>query len=288
MRARFFGLDYALTAPVANGREGNLFFYLRELAGGGTLYGRAIAIAVASGLAVSLVGTRSTRLLAGLAGGTALLVCASYVPFFWQWDRFLLAALPLLIALAAMLVGTAAPASVQLAGVCLLAYGLASALQPRAFDRPNGASGEVETLRAIAARIEPNAVLIARTDPLLVARIFRADTDRLWLPIDRGEHRNLIRALHLEPYARARDAQAWVRDIIVNPFDPSALEGAVRDLLVSGRPVYFTAMQLREVPFGEAVFAMLRQRFTLRPSVTDPTTGLMQVLPNAMPTRPDG
>jgi 4-amino-4-deoxy-L-arabinose transferase-like glycosyltransferase len=275
--AEFFGWSNAVNGPAGGGTTGNLAFYLRQLAGASTLYPWPVALLGAAGLALALRGHGPARMLAWLTLATTALLLAIYVPFFWQADRFLLLALPLVTVLAALPVGTAAPRGLRLAGVGLVGIAVVGAwLTPGAFAPPDGPLGEVASLRAISERVERNAVLIGRSTVMPVARLFHDGTDRVWVPLDRCEHRALIRQLGLEPYAPAAP-QNWVWDAISPRFDPAIVEGVVHVLLASGRPVYFAPLLLFEAPFGEQFTTILHRRFVLEAVPTSTPTGLMQI-----------
>jgi 4-amino-4-deoxy-L-arabinose transferase-like glycosyltransferase len=277
--ADYFAWRYVFGPPAAGGEGGNLVFYLRQLVGLVALYPWPIALLAAAGFALALRRRGAPRRLAWLTAGTAVALLALHLPFFWQWDRFLLPLLPLVLALAALCVGAGAPGRLRIAGAALVAVALAGAwLTPSAFDPPDPPTEEVAALRAIAARVERDAALIARADVLLVSRLFHDDTDRLWMPIERCEHRALIRAGALRPYA-AEEPQTWVWDAVGPPFDPATLEAGIRALLAAGRPVYFAPILGNQTPLVAEVHRLLATRFALRPAPTTTATGLVRVLP---------
>ena len=275
----FFRWANVLGAPVSGGSESNLRFYSRQIVGAGSLYPLPVALLAVAGLVLGSRQGGGPRALAVLTAALALVLCAVYLPFFWQWDRFFIPLLPLVFALAALPVGAAAPGWLRLAAVSLVAFVLTLAIAtPGAFappDRPPDL--EVAGLRAIAARVEPNAVLIARSNVLLVSRLFHDATDRLWVPVDRCEHRALIRDRRLKPYAPANAPQSWVWDVIGPTFDADAVEAAVHALLASGRPVYFSPILLFQTPVGLPVNRLLNARFRLDSVRTTTPTGLVRV-----------
>jgi 4-amino-4-deoxy-L-arabinose transferase-like glycosyltransferase len=274
----FFAWPNVVGVPTG-GTDPNLVFYARQLAGGGALYSWPIAILAAAGCVLGVRRPGPARALVVLAAGTALVLLAVYLPFFWQWDRFLLPLVPLVLALAAIPLGTVSPGWLRVAAGGLIACALSLAVFTRgAFappDRPPDL--EVAGLRAIAARVEPNAVLIARSNVMLVARLYHDATERLWLPVDRCEHRALIRERRLTPYAPASAAQNWVWDVIGSPLDPEAVEAAVHALLASGRPVYFSPMLAFQTPAGLPLNRLLQAHFRLDRVETAVPTGLLRV-----------
>ncbi len=273
-----FAWHNVLGPPAGGGTVGNLGYYLRQLAGLGALYPWPVALLALTGLGLALRRPGASRLLARLTLGTTVLLLAVHTPFFWQADRFLLPAVPLVVTLAALPAGTLAPpalrsvAAVVVAGVLVVPWFTCGAFAP-----PDGPLGEVSVLRAIGAQVERNAVLIGRANVIPVARLFRAGTDRVWLPLDRCMHRASIRDLRLTPYARANAPQGWVWDAIGARFDPATAEAAIHALLASGRPVYFAPLLLFEAPFVIEFTTLLHQRFVLESVDTSIPTGLMQV-----------
>ncbi len=276
--AEFFGWHNAVAGPAGGGTMGNLPFYVRQLAGLGTLYSPTVALLALAGLVLALRRPGAARLLAWITLATTALLLAVHVPFFWQADRFLLPVLPLVTALAALPVGALAPPALRIAGAGLAGIALVAAcVTPGAFTPPDAPLGEVAALRAIAAQVERNAVLIARANAIPVARRFHAGTDRLWVPLDRCTHRSLIRDLHLTPYAPADVPQNWVWDAIGPRFDPEIAEAVIHALLASGRPVYFAPLLLFEAPFVIEFTTLLHRRFALEVIETSTPSGLMQI-----------
>src|SRR5262249_32081748 len=169
--ADFLQWKNVLGPPAAGGSESNLVFYGRLLAGAGSLYGWPIALLAAAGFVIGIGRPGAARALAVLTVGAGLLLLAVYLPFFWQWDRFFLPLLPLVGALAAVPAGTDGPRWLRVAAGVLVALALALDVStPGAFARPDRPNAEVASLRAIATAVEPNAVLIACGDVLLVSR----------------------------------------------------------------------------------------------------------------------
>src|SRR5207245_5185286 len=85
------------------GTEPNLSFYARTLAGLGDLYPWPWAVLIALGAACALRSKRRDERAVVMLGALFLgLLCGVYVTFFWQASRFLVPALPLLVALAGL------------------------------------------------------------------------------------------------------------------------------------------------------------------------------------------
>ena len=181
------------------GTDPNLVFYARQLAGGGALYPWPIAILAAAGCVLGVrrprSGPRPRRARRGDGAGPprgvpAVLLAVGPVPPAARAARPRARRVPL---------GTGSPGWLRVAAGGLIASRCRSrSSRVGAFappDRPPDL--EVAGLRAIAARVEPNAVLIARSNVMLVARLYHDATERLWLPVDRCEHRALIRERRL-------------------------------------------------------------------------------------------
>lgn len=222
------------------GGGANVRFYAAQLVGLGTLYPWPAALLLALGAIGGLAragGARPLVLLACVATGAVVLVHAS---FLWQWDRFLVVTLPLLCVVMALPCGRASPFPVRAAARVLAGAVLALAVvTPSHFDPPDPQAWDVATLRRIARIAEPNAAVLARTNPFAFARELRANgADRVWVPLQTDAHALEILKLRLEPIARARPAETWIRRSLRLPFSADAAVDLVRSLCAEGRPVY--------------------------------------------------
>jgi len=274
----FFGWSHVTGRPVGGGTEANLPFYVRQLSGWGSLYPWPVAVLAITGTALGCRRPGPARLLTAITALTMAGLLAMHLPFFWQWDRFLLPVLPLVLAVAALAVGRPAPVAVRVAGFVLVALTLGQAYRtPRAFEPPDKPLRDVASLQAIAAGVERNAVLIARSNVFQVSRLFHAGTDRLWLPVGRCDHRQRVRDLGRDPVRLTGTPQSWVWDVIGVPLGSEDVEGAVTALLRSGRPVYFAPMGANQSPLVGQVTRLLSTRFRLEPVFTTPRTGLWRV-----------
>jgi 4-amino-4-deoxy-L-arabinose transferase-like glycosyltransferase len=275
--ADLFDWRNAVARPPV-GTEPNLLFLARQLTGLGSLYPWPEAALAAAGLAIGWVGAGPPRHLAVIVVGTVVATVLFHVPFFWQWDRLLLPVLPLLLALAALPVAEGYPLPLRVGGGVLAALVVAIALlTPGAFARPDRPLGEVAGLRAIAASVEPNAALLAHGDVLLVQRLFRDGTDRVWVPIGRCEHRRLVRELGRTPIAPAGEPPTWLWDALGTRAEGGDVEGVVRLLQLAGRPVYFTSLAMEQTPLVQQTLHALEARFTLTPVSAPPLTDLVRV-----------
>jgi len=277
--ADFFDWRNALARPAV-GTESNLIFLARQLAGLGALYPWPGAVLAAGGLVLAWAARGRPRHFATIATGTVAATLLLYLPFFWQWDRFLVPILPLLLALAALPAGAGPPPPLRIAsGLMAGLIGVSAFVTPGAFAPPDRPIGEAAGLRAIAARVEPNAALLAHGDVLLIRRLFRGDTERIWVPIGRCEHRALVRQLNRSPIAPAAEPGNWTWDPLGAGADGGDVEDVVRLLHLGGRPVYFTPMLMWQTPLVAQTLRALQGRFTLTPVATTPPTGLVRVGP---------
>jgi len=272
------GLQYLLGRPAAGGSEPNLVFYLRQLAGLGTLYPWPVALLAVVGLGLAARRPGAGRTLALLAGGYVVMVLAVYAPFFWQWDRFLVPVLPLVCALAVVPLGDGEPIWQRAAGGALLALGLGMGLvTATAFEPPNPATGEAIRLELLGARLEPNAAVMARTNVFFAERFLRRGSERVWLPIGRCEHRQQIAQHGLVPLAATDGARGWIVDALAEPFRPDQAVAAIDGLLAEGRPVYLSNILEFQAPHLQELVELLRSRYFVEPVTDRATPGLWRV-----------
>lgn len=276
-----FSVDFASRPAFgATGELANPAFYAKVLAGGGDLHPWPVALLAAAGFLAAVRGPAALRSLAFFSAILLVSLLALHVPFFWQWDRFLLPALPFLAALAGC--GAAAiasrtrphlPAALLLLALAMLAW--------RGAWRPiEDAATESAWLRTIEAALPPDAVLLVRTDPFHFREILRDGRDeapvsapgRTWVPLGLDAHRAAIRLWNVAPLpARAGedagDAGRWTRDVLATGLAPADASKAIAALLDEGRPVYVaTSPRDFEVPEAPALFGRLLGDFALEPS----------------------
>lgn len=254
-------------APAGDGTEPNLIFYLRVLAGGGQLYPWPIGILILAGSVVAVRQRGAARGLTVIALGFAASLVAADAVFFSQWDRYVLPAAPLLLALASVPFGAGMRPPIRVGAVALAAATLlliGRAGNPYAL--PNRDLGEVAALRIIARETEPDAALLLRTNVFFFDRFFRTDgANRIWVPLEYCEHRWRIRMRGLSPYASAERNESWIRDAIYAPFDPARAERAIRELPHEGHPVYFSDLLGFQVPFMRDMARLLTMSFAVEP-----------------------
>jgi len=261
-------LAYVLS-PRPSGAPSNAWFYGRLLLGDGPLHPPPAFLLLVLGAWRAARGTAAERGAAILAALVLAALLALHLPFFWQWDRFLLPALPLLAVVMALPCASAAPLRLRVAGGVLVAATLlAVASRPASFAPPNPPAYDVATLRRIAALVEPDAAVLARSNPFFAARVLRGATDRVWVPLQTDTHTLEVARARLEPLRRDPDGAGWIRPGIRQPLRVDDALAKVEALCREGRPVYLSMQLEGHVDLLPALKAALERRF-----------GLTEVLP---------
>lgn len=256
----YFGWRFVL-GPVFGGFTPNLTFYLGELAGVGRLHPWPVAILALVGTALLVRRPGPSRAMAILMLGTVTTLLGLQVPFFWQWDRYLLPALPLIAAAAAAPLATWAPRPVRAGALALLVLTtVAIARQDDPFAPPDHPLGDAANLRDLAGRTERNAAIVVRTNPFFFDRYLRRDADRLWVPLGRDEHRFIVAMRGLTPLAGSTGPAPWIVDALDRPAEADAIAATLRGLLAAGRPVYLSTHMGFQVPFWSSVARDLERR----------------------------
>src|SRR5262249_4357122 len=124
---------------------------------------------------------------------------------------------------------------------------------------------EVPALAAIADAVEPDAVIMARTNPFFFERFFRRNADRLWIPLGLDEHRLRIALRGRRPLGPDGRPTGWVRDVVERPFRREVVARKLDAVLAGGRPLYLARVRLWEVPFAVALDRLLAERFAVEP-----------------------
>jgi len=258
-----FALSWAF-APRASGAPANAWYYGTLLLGGGALYPWTATILLLAGTVMAWRGSRAARALATLGWLFTALFFLFHLPYFWQWDRFFLPLLPLLAALMALPCGRGTNRLVRGAALALVAATLLLAgTLPDAYAPPNPPAYDVATLVKLAAIVEPNAAVLARSTSFFFARTLRHDGDRVWVPLLPDPHQRAIAHDELRPLRHEAHAAAWIRPPLTMPFDPAAALGVVEELCREGRPVYLSEQLELHVPFLRELKEALAARFTL-------------------------
>lgn len=281
VRGAFFGVEYLFGPPKGGGTAGNLPFYLRLLAGGGTLYARPVALLALAGIFVGLRRGGPARRLVVVAVGFTAALLAVHAAFFWQWDRFLLPALPLVLAVAALPLGDGPPAWMRAGALALVVVaGALDVRTPHAYDPPDRPLGDAAALTALAAWLPPDAAVIGGVHASLFDRILRRDADRVLVPVGLDEHRFAVAWLKPPSAGPARDDGRWLRAAMPDPLHPAAALDGIERLLAEGRPVFVVPSTLARVPNAMRILPTLAARFRLADAGA-PVPGVLRVLPGA-------
>jgi 4-amino-4-deoxy-L-arabinose transferase-like glycosyltransferase len=248
---------FALGSPQGGRAWPNLPYYLHALSGFGTLYTWPFAVLVAGGCVMGWWRGGPARRLVAIMLALLVPLFALQTMFIWQGDRFLVSALPLMMAVAAIPFGPGG-AVPRVAAVGLAVWGIAMTPFSSPLYRGEAISNEASYLRALDAELPANAALLVRANEALFRRIVRRPgTDRVWLPLALDEHQSAVRRHRLAPYAPARDDGRWIRQGI----DATTAERMIGALLDEGRPVY----ALRGGS-NAGVYAVLGRRFRVVPT----------------------
>lgn len=277
---------YVLSARPS-GAPSNAWFYARLLLGGGALYPPTATVLLGLGAWRAARGTASERAAGALAALVLAALLALHLPFFWQWDRFVLPALPLLAVVMALPCAARAPSRLRAAAqVLVVATLLLVASDEEQLAPPNGPAYDVATLRRIAAIAEPDAAVLARSHPVFVARVLRGDTDRVWVPLQADPHTVEIGQGGLQPLRRDPHAGGWIRPAIRLPFRVERALATVESLCAEGRPVYLSMQLEGHVDLLPALKAALERRFGLTEALPADRYAVYRVACGAAPDTP--
>jgi hypothetical protein len=257
----FFATRYAFGPPTGGGTDPNAVFYARALLGNGELYGWPVAALVGVGAVLGVRQPGGPRALAILAVAYVGVLYVFQSLFFWQSERFLLPAVPLLTALAALPLSAPAGRIVRVIGVVLVVLAVGGTWR-HDLSPPDRDFGEVTALRELEAHTEPNAVILARTNAFFFERFLRAGAERLWIPLGLCDWQVAIRLQGLPSYGTVPDG-GWMLDPVSAPLRPATVQERVRTLLNAGRPVYVSAVRGFDVPFLSQLLDALRAEFSL-------------------------
>ena len=259
-----FATSFATAPPVGGGTEPNLSFYGRTLAGLGDLYPWPWAVLIALGAVCALRSKRRDERAVVMLGALFLaLLCGVYVTFFWQASRFLIPALPLLVALAGLPFASHRARTTRMAAASLVLAGLLVLARSPALYRQDMFLGEADMLREVASKTEPGAVLVIRTNEHFFSLLLRANgADRVWVPLDLDEHMLAVRWFKPPPVDPSTPVPAWIDESFAGPYAADRADAAMHALLATGRPVYVSGLLGNQVPWFRAFLQMLNLRFT--------------------------
>jgi hypothetical protein len=246
--ASLFGACHVFGVPTGGGTEPNARFYGAALVGTRSSYEPSVALLAAVGLLVARRrgGAAGTLALFGSVFVAALWIFHAF--FFWQAERFLLPALPLVVTIASLPLAPPTRPLVRAMALGLVAIAVVRPLrEPQAFAMPSGPH-DVAALRRVAAETPANAAILARANPFFFERLLRRDgADRVWVPLDLCEWLFPIRWHHLASFGRVDDG-AWMHEPLAGPRAAADAAGTVRALLGAGRPVYVSTFNVGGLP----------------------------------------
>jgi 4-amino-4-deoxy-L-arabinose transferase-like glycosyltransferase len=273
---QFFDLGYVAGPPAAGGTEPNAVAYTESLLGFGPLYPWPIALLVALGLIVGFRAGGRRRELALLAAFTVASFFLGHVAYFWQDPRFLLPALPALLAAAGSAFAAEASRWVQGGALALTVVGLVSLAGPGETYVPDNRFGEPQVLAEIAEHVPPDGAILVRTNEAYFRRLLRTPgSDRLWVQLGADPHELSIRMHRIRPEEEGTRPD-WIR----RELRPRNAVAMVSQLLESGRPVYLSTLLAFQFAMLEQVLIRLNDtfRFELVAS-TGGDTVLFRILP---------
>jgi 4-amino-4-deoxy-L-arabinose transferase-like glycosyltransferase len=261
-----FDPSYLWAPPPNGGSRPNVLFYGGMLGGDGGAYTRPIAVLLGVAVLVGLRRRDLARALTILAVGYTAALVGLYGTFYWQAERFLVPALPLLAGLAAIVVGREAPGVLRLGAAALLIAGVLSIGDwRRAFDPPTYNRGAVETLRLTNRLVEPNAAVLAATNSYFFERELRADGDRVWIPLGYDRHRLIIGLRGLTPLRGGTTNAPWVATPVGRSLRPIDARETIDRMLATGRPVYLLKRRAFRVANWSRLLRVLQRWYRLRP-----------------------
>jgi hypothetical protein len=237
-----------VTATAVN-RPSNLSVYGPVLVGDGALYPWPAAILLLAGAVVGLRRGGAVRKLVLVCLLVIVLFVSLHLGYSGRADRLFLSILPLFAAIMAVPLAAGSARTLRAGALVLVAATLLlEARQQDAFAPPNRPYFDVATLERIAAVAEPNAAIVASTNPFSFARVLRRDgADRIWVPLRLDPHQLAIRVQHLVPVRRDDASRSWIARPITLPLDRRAALATVDALCREGRPVYLSEQRRGEL-----------------------------------------
>jgi 4-amino-4-deoxy-L-arabinose transferase-like glycosyltransferase len=257
-----FSVQSAASGP--SGTPSNAWYYVSMLLAGGAPYPWPAAVLLLIGTATALWRGGTARSLALLSWLLTILFIALHVAYFARGSRLILPVVPVLAAVMALPFAPGSRGWLRAAAVALLAATLLlEAAHPEDRAPPDRVIHDTATLEKIAAVTEPDAAILARTNPFAFARVLRRDADRVWVPLRMDAHQAAIERQKLVPVRNGEVDGGWIRKPLRQPFDRAAALATVEELCRSGRPVYLSEGMRQLVPFMNQLKRVLGRRFTL-------------------------
>jgi hypothetical protein len=260
-----FRLDHGIAIP-ASGKPSNLTMYLRTLVGDGWFYPVTASPLLVLGCVAAFRLGGAARRLCVLTWLATLPLTAFLIVYALRSNRLLLPVLPLIVATMSLCCASAAPRWMRRSGLVLVVLTFVWTLGPGRdlLALPFAQStGDVAALRRLAQLTEPDAVILAHSEPFGFAQLLRDGADRRWVPLRSDEHQLAIGLGKLEPVAVDAAEPAWLEPPIGAGIGRTRLLTRVAALCATGRPVYLSAQRAGGVPFFGKIEGWLRARWTL-------------------------
>jgi hypothetical protein len=221
------------------------------------------------GILAAIRGDRARRSLVVLASVVTVLFLALHLSYSLAANRLILSILPLLAAVMGLPCagGGSWPWLRASAFVLVAATLLIETMSPPGFYAPpNLPVSDVAALEKIADTVEPNAAIMAHTNPFSFARELRRGADRVWVPLRLDPHQTTIAVGHLAPVCRDASAGGWIERPVMEPFGRKtarAMVEGVERLCRQGRPIYLSEQLRHYVDFVHKLERTLRRSFKL-------------------------
>jgi hypothetical protein len=274
-----FDATYLWAPPPHGEARGNLSYYLTMILGDGRAYPWPIALLLGLSAVEGLRRGGVARSLTILGLGYAGALVAAHGAFYWQADRFLVPALPLLASFAALAVGHAAPRAARGLALALLCAGvLSTGPWDVVFAAPDRDLRIVESMRTIDRVVEPNAAILAATNSYFFERELRRHGDRVWIPVGLDTHRRAIAVRGLRPLTGEAVRPDWVALPVGQPVRPDDVRATIDGMIEEGRPVYLMSKRAFPVPTWPRLLRVLRRHYRLEPVVGVSSVLLLRVL----------
>jgi len=274
-----FDVTYLWAPPPHGEPRGNLSYYLTMILGDGRAYPWPIAVLLGLSVVEGLRRGGAARSLTILGLGYVGALVAAHGAFYWQADRFLVPAMPLLASLGAIAVGHAAPRMARGLALALLCAGvLSTGPWDVVFAAPDRDQRIVESMRTIDRVVEPNAAILAATNSYFFERELRRGGDRVWIPVGRDTHRRAVALRRLRPLTGEAVRPYWVAPTVGQPVRPNDVRATIDGMIAEGRPVYLMHKRAFPVSTWPRLLRVLTRHYRLEPVAGVSSLILLRVL----------
>ena len=236
--------------------------FLQGFLGLGQLYSVPLLLAAMFGVRQAWRRRAAQPAPARLAVLTCTAVAAQYalhVPYSFHAESYLVPTVPLMAVMAAFGVGSLLPERRQALAVAAAALLVVLSLaRAEPLSQPKqDAVRTYESLHAVSAAAEPDAVLLTASEPAMVEQLF--------LPVGRAHQREVI---YLENYNFGPLKDLARQDFDAPRVKPHRVLQRANQLLRAGRPVYFSLWAPSRVlkPVHHEIHVALRKNLDLQPT----------------------